>query len=414
MRRTLHFTNAWHGASGGVRTFYEALLAGAEPHHRHVAIVVPGPQTRTEVRSPWAAVHEIAAPHSPAFDRRYRVIPPWRFAPTRQSVLWRILRDERPDVVEISDKFFLPWLAGLIRWRRGADGLSVVALSHERLDDNVHAWVGGGAIGRVAAGAWMSFVYGPAVDGHIANSDYTAAELRRVVGNDRPVLVAPMGVDTSGFAPERRSTSVRAQLAAPHEVVLVYAGRLSPEKQTSRLPLMLRRLVELGIPARLIVCGDGPQREAVARAAARLTPGRLRLLGHVTKPALATILASADAFVHPNDREPFGIGPLEAMASGLPVVLPRGGGVLSYATDANSWLTPPTAEGLASGVADLLVRPVLRSLRRTQARQDVTRLAWPCVVETYFRHYDALDKARRRRAPAASSRARACAEPRRP
>src|SRR5690606_12300152 len=115
---------------------------------------------------------------------------------------------------------------------------------------------------------------------------------------------------------------------------------------------------------------------------------------------LARILASADMFVHPNPREPFGIGPLEAMASGLPVVLPRAGGVLAYATDGNTWLTSPDADGLAGGVRDALARPMLRQQRRATALADVTHMAWPAAVATYFDHYDTIDEARRSEASA--------------
>jgi glycosyltransferase involved in cell wall biosynthesis len=44
-------------------------------------------------------------------------------------------------------------------------------------------------------------------------------------------------------------------------------------------------------------------------------PGRAAFLGHIKNPdELAGLLANADLFIHPSDREPFGIAPLEAMA----------------------------------------------------------------------------------------------------
>ena len=72
-----------------------------------------------------------------------------------------------------------------------------------------------------------------------------------------------------------------------------------------------------------------------ARAA---RPRARTFLWHLDRDALAGILANADAFIHPNPREPFGIAPLEAMASGLPLVATETGGVTTYASDETAWL----------------------------------------------------------------------------
>ena len=81
------------------------------------------------------------------------------------------------------------------------------------------------------------------------------------------------------------------------------------------------------------------------------------LLGHIADPErLADIYANCDALVHPNPREPFGIAPLEAMASGLPVVVARSGGVLSYANEENSWLAEPTGAAFSEGSARSLMK----------------------------------------------------------
>lgn len=409
MIRSVHLTNAWHGSSGGIRTFYEALLAGAARHHRHVALIVPGATTSCERHGPFARVYTITAPHSPVFDRRYRLLLPHRFLQTRRSAIWRILAHERPDVMETCDRYVLPLLSGLVRRYAGAGPRpTLVGLSSERMDDNVRVWLGGGRLGEAATRAYLRRVYLPLFDGHIANSEYTARELRDVIATHPDpgrrlasrVRVGPMGVDTEGFSPARRSHGIRRQLldaagGGPDTVLLVYAGRVSPEKHVMTLPAMMAALATHGIDARLVVCGDGPLRVAFERAAAEAAPGRVVVLGHVARSQLATVLASADVFVHPNPREPFGIGPLEAMASGLPVVLPRSGGVLSYASDDNAWLTDASAHGLAGGVRDLLARPMMAQRRRAAALAAVPTWAWPAAIDTYFAHYDAIDAERR-------------------
>lgn len=413
MKRSVHVTNAWHGESGGIRTFYEALLAGAERDRRHMALVVPGECTWCERRSAFTRVYTIRAPHSPVFDRRYRVLLPHRYLWASRSAIWRILDREQPDIVETCDKYVLPLLNGVLKRRAGEGGSrpTLIGLSCERLDDNVRLWLGGGRATRAAARAYLRRVYLPLFDGHIANSEYTAEELTSIIAQhahtDRRlrhlvgrVRVGPMGVDLEGFGHARRSDAVRQRLLAamgghPDTRLLVYAGRISPEKHILNLPAMLAELVCRGINARLIICGDGPLRATVEQLAARHAPGRLLVLGHVRRGPLARILASADVFVHPNPHEPFGIGPLEAMASGVPVVLPRAGGVLSYATDGNSWLADPTASGLAQRVCDLLAEPLAAAQRRAQALEDVQRWSWPSAVAAYFRLYDSLDESRR-------------------
>ncbi len=412
MKRSVHFTNAWHGTSGGIRTFYEALLAGAERHRRHVALVVPGERTACDRRGEFARVYTVRAPRSPAFDRRYRLLLPHRYLSARRSAVWRILARERPDVVETCDKYLLPFLNGLVK-RRAGDGPrpTLVGLSCERLDDNIRVWIGGGRMADAAARTYLRRAYLPLFDGHIANSEYTADELRAVVSDHGDtdwrlrrlrgrVLVGPMGVDVDGFSPTRRSDALRTRLLADiggdHDTtMLVYAGRLSPEKHVLGLPAMVRHLVARGINARLVICGDGPLRETLERAAQVEAPGRVRVLGHMARATLAEVLASADVFVHPNPKEPFGIGPLEAMASGLPVVLPRAGGVLTYANDANAWLGSASAEGLADMVRECIARPVLARQRCVVGIATAQHLAWPHAIATYFDHYDAIDADRR-------------------
>lgn len=417
-RHTLHITNAWHGASGGVRTFYEAMLQGAERHRRSLTLVVPSDGTRLERRGRFTRVFHVRAPRSPVFDRRYRLLLPHTYLST-DAALTRILRRTQPDVVEVADRYALPWMNALVRWRAaGGNRPTLIGLSHERMDDNVRAWMGGGALALAATRAYLRHVYLPLFDAHIANSDYTAEEMRALLIDDRTrryplsaVRIGPMGVDVEGLGPHHASPELRARWLAGAPVgtaAIVFAGRLSPEKHVLLLPEMLASLRARGVEARLVVCGDGPLREEFVRAAERTAPGQVVMLGHQDRTTLAQVLATGDIFVHPNPHEPFGIGPLEAMASGTPVVLPRSGGVLMYADDGNSWLTAPSAAGLADGVLACLRQHAHTTRRRAQALRDVHRWSWYAAVDGYFRLYDTIDDARRR-GPADVSAARALA-----
>jgi glycosyltransferase involved in cell wall biosynthesis len=408
MLSSVHFVNAWHSTSGGIRTFYLALLDAAERDGRRLALVAPGSKTSVERLGQHTRVYTIEAPASLAFDRRYRVLYPHRYLVARASPLWRILEDERPSLVEICDKYSLCHLAGLIKARAGNGRRpTLVGLGTERMDDNVSAWIARGRAGARFSGWYLRRVYLPQFDFHIAVSDYVADELRCVIDRHSAtdwrlrrlraaVHVLPMGVDAERFRPGRRSADLRRSLLAraggnPDATLLIYAGRLSPEKQVHWLPEILAALVARGHDARLAMIGSGPGRSELLASLRERARGRFVLLDHCTnRDELAAHVASADVFVHPNPREPFGIGPLEAMSAGVPVVLARAGGVLSYASDSNAWLADPSSEELAAAVSALLANPPLARARARTAIGTAASLTWPLVARRFLELYERL------------------------
>lgn len=399
--KTLHLTNAYHASSGGIRTMYGALIAAARREQQQIRLVVPGECDGEERLDDTAVIYRVRAPRAPAFDRRYRLILPHAFLIPGRGRLWRILEQERPDVIEVCDKHSLCYLAGLLRRRRRdvADGPTLVGLSCERFDDNVEAylpWVPGG---RRAARAFMGRIYMGMFDAHLANSTYTAAELREamIAPHLRPVYVTPMGVDLPEIPDAARRRELRAArrhaAGIPIEApVVIYAGRLSPEKQIGSLVAVAAGLAGHG--GCLVVAGDGPVRAAFAAECARHAPGVVRFVGHLERDALHEWLLASDVFVHPNPREPFGIGPLEAMAVGLPVVLPRAGGVLTYATDENAWFVPESGTGLAAGVEAVLRDPARAATRAEAGRQTAEAFAWPARASGMLAHYRQIHETR--------------------
>lgn len=413
-RKTLHITNAYHSSSGGIRTFYHALLRAADNRQRPMRLVVPSRVASEETVGRWGRIYHVQSRPAPAFDRRYRAMLPNAYLPPASSVLAQILTREQPALVEICDKYSLSYLAALIRkgWMPALTRPVLVGLSCERMDDNVRAYLGGGAIGGHLSRHYIRHIYGPPFDYHIANSEYTADELRRALWDRTAdfVRVCPMGVEASRFGPQHRDLALRRELlarAGGHErsALILYVGRLAPEKRPELLLATLRRLVDSaaargvdGRDYRLVVVGDGPARAGLQAEAARLVPGQTVFTGAVDdRRWLAACYASADVFVHPNAHEPFGIAPLEAMASGVPVVLPAAGGVLSYATRENAALAAPTATTYAEAITATLDQPC--PARVAAARHTARTYDWTCVTAAWFDTYDRLiaDAARPRR-----------------
>ena len=403
--KTLHITNFYHPTSGGVRTFYRALLEAADRHEREVRLVVPGPHDSMERIGEFGRIYTIGAPRSPFFSSSYRLLLPHLYALPYRSRLRQILRDEQPDLIEVCDKYTLCFLPTVLRrgWISGVQPPVVVGLSCERMDDNVAAYISSGRLGHRWSNWYMRRIYARRFDGHISNSEYTAEELWNALGSspDIPIRVGPMGVETKALGPERRTQAARRALlslldAAKHVTestrLLLYVGRISPEKNTELLLEMMEQLTaDSGLDYRLLVAGSGPRMEWFTESAETRVPGRVHMLGQISnRERLAEIYANCDALIHPNPREPFGIAPLEAMASGLPVVAPRLGGVLTYANESNSWLADPTGESFADGVRQVFADEPARWAKVESAIQTAQDYSWAHATTRYFQLYDDL------------------------
>lgn len=130
------------------------------------------------------------------------------------------------------------------------------------------------------------------------------------------VQVISRGVDTNLFNPSKRSNALRAAWgAAPDDVVVIYVGRIAPEKNLSLVRRAFSALRTRFPNAKLVLVGDGPLRRELAHS----IPDAISC-GTRVGEELATHYASADVFLFPSLTETFGNVTLEAMASGLAVV----------------------------------------------------------------------------------------------
>jgi glycosyltransferase involved in cell wall biosynthesis len=148
----------------------------------------------------------------------------------------------------------------------------------------------------------------------LANSLAEEDWLRRDFG-DLPIRLNPNGVDLPETADG--GTPWRPERAAT-EVTLLTVGRLERYKRTDR---SIDALAKLPDRYYLTVIGDGPEREALERQAARAgVTDRVRFRGHVSTEELHGWYAAADAFLALSEDESFGMTLLEAASAGAPVV----------------------------------------------------------------------------------------------
>ncbi len=175
--KSVHITNYYHKNSGGISTSFNNLLDAAKRHERYVRLIVPGETEAVEEVNEFAKIYYIPAGYSPIFDKRYRLIMPWRYM-NNDSPIRKILLDEMPDLVEITDKYSLSMFGAMVRKGKFSQlgRKPLVHFSCERMDDNVASFLVGGKTGKWIARRLIGNYIMPSFDFHIANSDYTAEE----------------------------------------------------------------------------------------------------------------------------------------------------------------------------------------------------------------------------------------------
>jgi glycosyltransferase involved in cell wall biosynthesis len=220
----------------------------------------------------------------------------------------RLLDAFAPDVVHAVSPFLLGW-AGVVHAR--SRGLPLVCSYHTHIARYTHFY----RMGFAERPVW-TVVRKAHQQAHVnlAASDASRAELEAQGVPD--VQVWRGGVDLRLFHPRHASAEVRARLTDghPERPLCLYVGRLAAEKGLERL----LPLVADGSGRHLALVGDGPARAQLEHAFAGTAT---TFAGPLHGDELASSYATADLFVFPSTTDTFGLVLLEAMASGLPVVM---------------------------------------------------------------------------------------------
>jgi glycosyltransferase involved in cell wall biosynthesis len=228
-------------------------------------------------------------------------------------------------------------------------------------------------------------------------ADYNLAPSRliqqrvREIGVTAEVGLWKRGVDAEKFHPRYSSPEMRALLSDDHpdDVLLIYVGRISPEKRLHDLKTILEQ-----VPGtRLALVGDGPERPALEQVFAGLP---VKFMGFMQGEALSQAYASADIFVFPSALESFGLVVVEAMAAGLPVVAARVGGVLDVIDEGRTGYTfaPGDVAGLVEGVQQIARDRACMEQMGRAARAFAETQTWPAMMDEVIAHYERLAKAK--------------------
>lgn len=272
----------------------------------------------------------------------------------------RILDDLRPDAVHISTPGPVGLAALVLARRRGIPLLGTYHTDFPAYTDRLFADEALSFLMECA----MRRIYTPFDRIFTRSADY-ARRLKDLGIHCGKLRKLRPGTDTDRFHPRfaRRAiwSSAELGIVVGTGVKVIYAGRVSVEKNLPMLERVWTRVAATGLDADLVVLGDGPYRAAMQAA---LSGRRAYFPGFRHGLELSELYASGDLMVFPSATDTLGQTVMEAQASGLPVLVSDQGGPREVVRDGRTGLVISASDDRAWSAA--ITRLVAdANLRRT-------------------------------------------------
>ncbi len=220
----------------------------------------------------------------------------------------------------------------------------------------------------------------------IAITKSEAMYLRSLGVQSQRITIIPNGINLADF--EGKSKRIPKRESAN----ILYVGRVYPEQKG--LETLIRSIYLISHSKRPIVNIVGEDwggSAGILNLANKLkVQDRVKLLGRLDSDGLVQAYNSADLFVMPSLFEPFGIVLLEAMASGLPIVASRVGGIPEVVEEGKTaMLVPPgNPEELRIAIEALLSNDRLRRAMGHAGRERAALFSWSRIIPRILRVYE--------------------------
>ena len=220
-----------------------------------------------------------------------------------------------------------------------------------------------------------------------------ASRIRLVYSAPDPRFLGSAPADSdAAFLEERRRILERYQI---HYPFLLYAGRIRPHKNIPRLIeafAVLKGELEshpVYRELRLIIIGDEISRHPEVRRAVIQTrvENAVRFLGFVPFETLKVFYSAASAFVFPSLYEGFGLPPLEAMATGTPVITTGVSSLPEVVGPAAMPVNPENVFDMARGIREVLLDEELRSRLIRDGYQQLKQFSWKRTAQEVLEVY---------------------------
>lgn len=233
-----------------------------------------------------------------------------------------ILKQEKPDVIEIGDKTTTLLFSRQIKKIHNIINVKIFGFSHERADMFAKSLIKNKFISSLIATIFISrFI--SAVDQVIANSKYTGEEILNFLSYDKLNIVG-LGINVEVFNKDKYfNKKLYNQLSDNgRKKIIIHIGRIDKDK---KIDLLIDIVSEINPDIyKVLIVGGGSLENDLKKISV------VELLGYIPYNNIKKYLAVADLGILVNNAEAFGLVGLEMMAMRLPIIAPNQGGLASY------------------------------------------------------------------------------------
>jgi phosphatidylinositol alpha-mannosyltransferase len=201
---------------------------------------------------------------------------------------------------------------------------------------------------------------------------------------DQPITIIPNGIDLTKY--KQRSVAKSAE-----DRIILYIGRLEGRKGAKYLLQAFQLFSQDNPDVRLVIAGDGPDREKLELLAEDLKITNIEFLGYISEELKLELLAKAEVFCSPAIfGESFGIVLLEAMATGTVAIAGNNDGYIDLMEGLGglSIVNPKDTEEFARRLALLMNEEAVRKLWQKWAAGHVKQYNYPYIVDRYEELYE--------------------------
>lgn len=236
---------------------------------------------------------------------------------------------------------------------------------------------------------------------HVNQSVYNI-ERAGMSAADRVIAVSNLTrkiiIDKYGIEPEKVVTVHNAVAFSPskneevtrgiEDQVVTFLGRITYQKGPDYFVEAAAKVLKKVPNVRFVMAGSGDMLNGVIRRVAKLgIADRFHFTGFLKGDDVQRMFTLSDVYVMPSVSEPFGISPLEAMRSNVPVIISKQSGVaevLQYAIKVDYW----DVDALADAIHGLLEYPAMSEMAATKGLEEVMMLKWDNAAAKIKRVYE--------------------------